>query len=66
MQKGASYYNTNPKVIEDNTKFYSFDENRFAPWPNHDTYIYHQTASVNWINGDYDSWRKQQLEILGV
>jgi mannosyltransferase OCH1-like enzyme len=65
MQQGGDYYNTNLKVIEDKTKFYTFNENRFAPFPNHLTYIYHQTASVFWNNG-YDSWRKQQLKVLGV
>jgi mannosyltransferase OCH1-like enzyme len=65
MQGGATIYNTNSKVKEENAVFFPYEEHRFAPNPTNNTYVHHQTASVFW-NGGYQSWRQQQLEMLGV
>ena len=65
MSKGANYYNSIDLVKQEHARFFSYQENRFSPIPTANSYIYHQTASVFW-QGDYESWRKQQREVLGV
>jgi inositol phosphorylceramide mannosyltransferase catalytic subunit len=65
MELGAEIYNTNLKVKEENAIFFPYHDHRFAPNPTSNTYIHHQTASVFWKDG-YESWREQQLEMLGV
>jgi mannosyltransferase OCH1-like enzyme len=65
MSKGANYYNSMENVIKDKTRFLGYQENRFSPIPNGNSYIYHQTASVFW-NKDYNSWRNEQKQVLGV
>jgi mannosyltransferase OCH1-like enzyme len=67
MHKGgkSNHYNTINKVIEDKTKFLLFSDNEFSWHLTEKTLVHHQTASMSW-GGDYDSWRKQQLNMFGV
>lgn len=66
MQFGSEYYNTDVKVQEEKTHFYSYDSHTFSPTPNNNTSVYHQSGSIFWNDGIYDSWRKQQHDKLGI
>jgi mannosyltransferase OCH1-like enzyme len=64
IQGGTSnYYNTIKKVLEEKTKFFIHSENRFSPHKNQDTFVFHETASMNWKN-NYNSWREEENKFL--
>lgn len=66
MHLGADYYNTDKKVIEEKTYFYSYDSRTFSPSPNNNTSVYHQSGSIFWNDGQYESWRKEQHKEFGI
>ena len=65
MQSGGEEYNKCLRVIADRTKFYPSESKILSAYPNENTLVYHQTASVFWLEG-YESWRKEQERQLGV
>lgn len=66
MHLGVDYYNTDKKVIEEKTYFYSYDSHTFSPSPNNNTSVYHQSGSIFWNDGQYESWRKEQHKEFGI
>jgi len=65
MEQGGEAYNKCTKVILDRVRFYTSESKILSAYPNEYTLIYHQTASVFWLDG-YESWRKEQEKQLGI
>ena len=65
MEQGGEAYNKYAKVILDRVRFYTSESKILSAYPNENTLVYHQTASVFWLEG-YESWRLEQERQLGV
>lgn len=66
MTKGGEHYNTVEQVKKEKTYFYPFESKAFCSFPNSDTYVYHECASLSWTNDDYDSWRIEQKKQFDI
>lgn len=57
------YRKLNP--LDAAARYLAYGDHEVAPWPDHRTYVSHQTASEFWRDG-YDSWRVEQKNNFGV
>jgi hypothetical protein len=56
------YYKTPGQVKKDNTRFFTKTEQRITNHIHPTSYVAHYVASENWVG--YDSWRKEQANLL--
>lgn len=64
QSKGGLDYGLSRKVIADNVVLYSAQSHVISAYPNENTLVFHQTASVFWGNS-YHSWRGDQRLFFG-
>jgi hypothetical protein len=57
--KGGLDHSLSQKAIAENAVLYSAESRVISAYPNHNTRVFHQTASVFWESG-YHSWREDQ------
>jgi len=63
--KGGLGYSLSPKAMADSAVFYSAESRIISAYPNENTRVFHQTASIFWEN-DYHSWRRDQKMHFGI
>jgi mannosyltransferase OCH1-like enzyme len=67
MSKGGTtnYYNDNPKVRSEQTKFILQQDSRITNGYRPKSYVVHVVASLYWVRFGYDSWRNEQKKKYG-